>query len=109
MDHQLPLLALQGPTPAPPKKSPLGALNQLIIEKLIVSRLSKAGLVCCSEMDMRSKGGRPRLQPQGLSAVVRGVQTAGREALATFFRGLCLLPHSNQEGVWLRIVAAGWA
>lgn len=109
MDHQLPLLAVQGPTPPPQKKSPLGALNQLIIEKLTVSRLSKAGLVCCSEMDLRSRGGRPRLQPQGLSAVVRGVQMAGREVLATFFRGLCLLPHSNQEGVWLRIVAAGWA
>ena len=70
---------------------------------------NKAGLFCCSGMDTKSGGGRPRLQPQGLSAVVRGVQMAGREALATFSRGLCLLPYSDQKGVWLHVVAAGWA
>ena len=98
-----------GPAEAtpPPPKNPTGGSESADYRK--TSRLSKAGLFCCSEMDTRSGGGRPRLQPQGLSAVVRGVKTAGREALATFFRGLCLLPYSNQEGVWLRIVAAGCA
>ena len=89
-----------GPVGAKCKKTTPGS-ESADYRKTKVTRLSRAGLFCCSEMDTRSGGGRPRLQPQGL--------LAGREALATFSRGLCLLPCSDQQGVWLCVVAAGWA